>query len=263
MTDWLEETLRHAHRRAQSLKALGVDYWGKRMADRPEVPPWDTVKTMSSPIRIIAEFKPASPSAGFLRPGDHLQTRLEAYEKGGAAAVSILTEPHVFRGTMDLVWMAARLVHRPILRKDFIVDPVQIMEAAAAGVSAVLLIHRLLERPLRQTLIRMAEEIGLGILYEVFTVGEALEGLDLGARWIGINNRDLRSLAMDRERALRVYEGVDWPSDVEIVVESGIEKPEDIDRYYRAGLRNFLIGTALMRASDPEALLQKFISVSK
>ncbi len=262
MSDWLTQILRHAHRRAQSLKALGVDYWKRRLAHRPGVPCWDTLRTTSAPIRIIAEFKPASPSAGHLRSMEDLRQQLEAYESGGAAAFSILTEPLVFGGTMELVWTAARFVHRPILRKDFIVDPIQLMEAAAAGASAVLLIHRLLERPLRRTLMRMAEELQLGVLYEVFTDEEAVEGLELGAQWIGINNRDLHTLEMDRQRALRVFEAVDWPSGVEIVVESGIENSQDIRRYHKAGLRNFLIGTVLMQAFDPEALLRTFLSES-
>lgn len=207
---------------------------------------------------IIAEFKRASPSAGVIRsdllPGEIVR----AYERGGASAISILTDGEYFGGSMaDLVAARAHTV-LPILQKDFVVDPTQIFAAAIAGADAILLIVAALDDVLLRNLREMAEdELGLDALVEVHTVAESHRAAKAGARLIGVNNRDLRTLRVSLETSERVI--IEAPRDAILISESGLSSGSDLRLLASRGYRGFLIGEMLMRAADPTAKLRELV----
>jgi len=206
-------------------------------------------------IAVIAEFKRRSPSAGALREAPDVREIVGAYERGGAAALSILTEGPHFEGSLADLRTARAACALPILRKDFIVDPYQLHEAVAAGADAVLLIAAALDRPVLASLHAGAAEIGLDALVEVHDRRELQVALDVGAELIGINNRDLRDFSVDVQRTSRLL--ADVPSGVTVVSESGIASAEQLRRLGEEGVQAVLVGESLMRASDPEAALRE------
>ena len=257
---WLDEVVAHTRLRVESLKELGRDYWDRRLASAPDVPPWSETILSVPAIRLIAEIKPASPSHGPFRDDLPPEMRASKYEKAGAAAISVLTEPLFFHSHMDRLRRVAETVSVPVLCKDFTLHPVQVIQARVAGASAVLLIHRLLSPERRRRILDLAQALGMEVLYEVFDEHEAKEALDLGAAWIGINQRDLRTLAVDGERARRVRDAVKAPYPVRWVVESGLSTPADIHAHAREGFRVFLVGTALMRTDRPETWIRQALN---
>ncbi len=205
------------------------------------------------PTRIVAELKRASPSAGALADFD--PARLAAtYARGGAAALSILTDGPGFQGSLEDVDRARAAVQLPILRKDFVVDRYQLLEARAHGADAALLIAAALGDRLAE-LLRAATELGLEALVEVHSRDELDRALEAGARLVGVNNRDLRSFAVDLATSEALVPLV--PGAVRAVAESGIRGPADVRRLRRAGAANFLVGEALVRSADPAALLRE------
>lgn len=258
-TSWLTEVLRHSHARAQALRELGLAYWRARSQRRSVPPSWSAHLRRPAPVHVIAEVKRRAPSAGTLQAEADVEAIARGYQTAGASAVSVLTEPLYFLGAMDDLRRVTAAVSIPVLRKDFIVDPLQVVEAACAGASAVLVIGRLLDVSTLRRVLEMARAAHVDVLYEVFTADEARQGLDMGCRCIGINNRDLETLAVDPWHALRVYEQVEWPEDAIVVVESGLETPEALRRYTAEGLRHFLVGTAFMRSDRPWEVLQVWL----
>ncbi len=208
-------------------------------------------------IRIVAEFKPASPSAGPLRPEAAVETWVAAYEAGGAAAVSVLTEPEFFGSGLDRLVRARRASSLPLLRKDFLLDPYQIVESRAAGADAVLLLVAALDDQALRGMLRAAAAWGMAALVEVHDEAELDRALACGATLVGINHRDLRDLSVDPGVAARLLPRV--PERVDVVAESGFERPEQIRELYRMGCRAFLVGTALMRAEDPREVLERLL----
>ena len=203
-------------------------------------------------VSIIAEHKRRSPSAGEIRPGSSVTEVVQAYERGGASAVSILTEPEFFGGSPDDLTEARGAVHLPILRKDFIVDPYQVYEAAVIGADALLLIVAALSQRELQELHSEARALDLDVLVEVHSADElgcALEVLD--ADVIGINNRNLTDFSVDVERTYELL--ADVPAGKTVVSESGFHSREQLDELERVGVDAVLIGESLMRAPDPEA----------
>jgi indole-3-glycerol phosphate synthase len=211
-------------------------------------------------IAVIAEFKRRSPSAGALRERPDLRETVGAYERGGAAALSILTEGPHFEGSLDDLRAARTTCGLPILRKDFIVDPYQLHEALAAGADAVLLIVAALDQATLRSLHDEAGALGLDVLVEVHDRAELHRALDLGGDLIGINNRDLRDFTVDIERTFALLEEV--PEGVVVVSESGIATPEHLKCLQQRGVRAVLVGETLMRAPDPEAALRDLLSLS-
>jgi indole-3-glycerol phosphate synthase len=210
-------------------------------------------------IAVIAEFKRRSPSAGRLREQPDLREIVRAYERGGAAALSILTEGPHFEGSLDDLRQARAACALPLLRKDFILDPYQLHEAAAVGADAVLLIVAALDRHTLSTLHAAAAALGLDALVEVHDRAELEIALDVGTRLIGINNRDLRDFSVDVRRTSLLLAEI--PAGVAVVSESGIASAEQLRSLQEEGVKAVLVGEALMRADDPaEALreLQKF-----
>ena len=202
-------------------------------------------------ISIIAEHKRRSPSAGVIREGAEVADVVRAYERGGAAALSILTEPLHFGGSLDDLRAARAATHLPVLRKDFIVDPYQLYEAAAAGADAVLLIVAALKPRRLAELHEEARALDLDVLVEVHDDDELERALEVDAAIIGINNRDLTDFTVDVQRTYELL--TDIPAGKTVVSESGIGTRDQMDELERVGVDAVLVGEALMRADDVEA----------
>jgi indole-3-glycerol phosphate synthase len=202
-------------------------------------------------ISLIAEHKRRSPSAGAIRDEDSVTDVVCAYERGGAAALSILTERHHFGGSLDDLREARRASSLPILRKDFIVDPYQLYESAVAGADAVLLIVAALSPDDLARLHREALDLDLDVLVEVHDEEQLGAALEVDAEMIGINNRDLSDFSVDVERTYQLLSDV--PTGKVVVSESGLRSREQLDDLDRVGVDAVLIGESLMRAPDLEA----------
>jgi indole-3-glycerol phosphate synthase len=206
---------------------------------------------------LIAEIKKASPSAGLIR-GDFDPARLaRAYAAGGASCLSVLTDTPYFQGSNDDLRVARRRAELPILRKDFILDPYQILESRHIGADCVLLIMAALSDALAAELVATAAEHGLDVLAEVHDGAELDRALRLGVRMIGINNRNLKTLETDLATTERLAPEV--PADRIVVAESGIRRPEDLDRLAAAGAHCFLVGETLMREPDVAAAARRLL----
>ncbi len=206
-------------------------------------------------LSIIAEHKRRSPSAGSIGRGVDVADVALAYERGGAAAMSILTEERSFGGSLADIEAVRAVSGIAILRKDFVVDAYQLLEAVAAGADAVLLIVAALAQPELVDLHGRAEALGLDVLVEVHDQAELSRALELGAGIIGINNRDLRDFSVDVERTLALAPKV--PPGTLVVSESGLDSAGQLGRLARAGIDAALIGETLMRAVDPAGALRE------
>jgi indole-3-glycerol phosphate synthase len=209
-------------------------------------------------IGVIAEFKRRSPSAGALRENPALAEMLDAYRRGGAVAVSVLTEGPNFGGSLEDLRAARAASDLPLLRKDFVVDPYQLLEARAAGADAVLLIVAALEPAELADLHERARALGLDVLVEAHDRDELRAALGAGADIVGINNRDLRDFSVDVQRTERLVDQV--PPDVAVVSESGISGAAQLRRLQARGVHAVLVGESLMRASDPALALRELQS---
>jgi indole-3-glycerol phosphate synthase len=211
-------------------------------------------------VNVIAECKRRSPSRGVLRAQYDPADIARGYAAGGAAAISVLTEPTFFDGALSHLTAVRDAVAVPVLRKDFIVSEYQLLEARAAGADAVLLIVAALPGDQLKSLAPRATALGLDALVEVHDAAEADAAIAAGATIIGVNNRNLRTLAVDVDASERLIRQL--PRDVIAVSESGLSSREDIDRLGALGYRAFLIGERLMTARDPGAQLQTFVAPS-
>ena len=208
--------------------------------------------------RVIAECKRRSPSKGVLRTDYHPEQIAAGYEAHGAAAISVLTEPTFFDGSLDHLRRVRTAVDVPLLRKDFIVTPYQLLEAVAAGADAVLLIVAALDDDALQRLLTEATALGLAVLVEVHSQAELSRAVALGARIIGVNNRDLRTLTVDLNASRELIGQM--PDPVLGIAESGLRTSDDIVGLGRAGYRAFLIGETLMSTPDPGETLGRLIA---
>jgi indole-3-glycerol phosphate synthase len=205
-------------------------------------------------ISVIAEVKRRSPSKGELAEIAEPAVLAQAYAKGGAAAISVLTEERRFGGSLDDLRAVRAAVDVPVLRKDFIVTSYQLLEARAAGADLALLIVAALDEETLRRLHDEARELGLTVLVEVHDEAETERALALGAELIGINARNLRTLAVDPDTFGRLAPVV--PDDRVLVAESGIAGPRDAARFAAQGARVVLVGEALVRDGDPEAAVR-------
>jgi indole-3-glycerol phosphate synthase len=209
----------------------------------------------------IGEVKKASPSAGVIAADfDPVQTAL-VYHEAGANCISVLTDEKFFQGHLDYLALVRHKVPKPILRKDFTVDEVQIYQAALAGADAVLLIVAVLTDDELKRFKAVADQIGIDCLVEVHDETELGRALGAGADFIGINNRNLATFELDLHVTERLAPRV--PGGCTIVSESGIRTTEDIRRVMEAGAHAALIGESLMRASNPRALLESFLAIAQ
>jgi len=211
-----------------------------------------------SGVRIIAEIKRASPSKGDIRSDLSPSQLAGAYERGGAAALSVLTEPAFFKGSVQDFRQARSSVKLPVLRKDFIIEPYQVYESAAIGADAILLIVRILDDENLHALYHLAKDIGLDVLVEVFDLRDAERATALNADLIGINNRDLAYFSTDVNQAVRIAAVL--PEGTATVAASGIHTVADITFNLRNDIRRFLIGESLVKQGDPEATLREWRS---
>ncbi len=204
-------------------------------------------------VRVIAEVKSASPSAGSIVDQPDVEAIAAAYRDGGAAAVSVVTEPAFFRGSRS--WLGrARTAGLPVIMKDFIVERRQLLEGVAAGADAILLLASLLDGAAIRECIATLDSFGVDALVEVHDEWELERAIDGGARLIGVNNRDLRSFAVDLTTSERL--GALIPQGAIRVAESGIRNREDVDRLLRAGFDAFLVGESLLRQQDRAAAVR-------
>ena len=209
-------------------------------------------------MAVIAELKKASPSKGLIRAEFLVDELAQELEAAGAAALSVLTDEEFFQGSLGNLRLASAAVKIPCLRKDFIVDEFQLLEARANSADAVLLIVAALSQAELTMLARGARSRGLDVLCEVHDEDELRRALDVGCDLIGVNTRDLRTFKVDVETAFRLVELL--PKSVLRVAESGIRSGEDIARLRAAGYQAFLIGESLMRAEQPGEALRELVA---
>jgi indole-3-glycerol phosphate synthase len=252
MAQILDEIIK---RTKEDLERRKVDFpmeWlGRSLSMNPFVP--KDVKsalrsTPQNPYRIIAEVKKASPSKGVIRADFEPIEIAQAYERGGADALSILTEPHFFQGDKEYLGMVRRYVNLPLLRKDFIVDEYQILEALAFGADYILLIAMALSRKELKRLHDYARHLGLEVLVEVHSKSDLVKAIFAGADIIGINHRNLESFEMDMRLSERLIPLI--PNGKIIVAESGISDHETVVELHRIGADAFLVGEHFMRQAD-------------
>jgi indole-3-glycerol phosphate synthase len=213
-------------------------------------------------VKIIAEFKRMSPSRGMIRNDLSPTEAARCYERGGACAISVLTDEEYFAGSINDMIAIRASTRLPILRKDFILDPIQIYEAASAGADAVLLIAAIVEDLALEKMRKTAEdELGLDALVEVHTSDELRRALNSGAKLIGINNRDLQTF----EVSLRTSECLvaEVPPDTVLISESGLRNAEQLRHLHALGFHGFLIGETLMQAGDPASMLRAMVERCK
>jgi indole-3-glycerol phosphate synthase len=212
-------------------------------------------------VRIVAEVKRSSPSKGAINPGLNLNRQIVAYEAGGAAAISVLTEPTRFGGSNEDLIAARAAAKLPLLKKDFHVAKVQILEARSLGASAALVIARAVPPARLEELMRAGADVGIEILVEVRDERELELALGLGANLIGVNNRNLETLEIDPETSLRLTPLI--PRGVIAIAESGVRTPEDVERLGRAGADAVLVGSELSASSDPEAAVRSLTGIKR
>ena len=230
------------------------------LAGRGDDRPFSEALTLPG-VSVIAEHKRRSPSAGEIRDGATVAEVVLAYERGGAAAVSILTEGRHFGGSLDDLRGARATCDLPILRKDFIVDPYQLYESAAVGADAILLIVAALEPDDLYELLREARDLDLDAVVEVHDERELEVALDVEADVLGLNNRDLTDFSVDLERTFELLSDV--PAGKTVVSESGFHAREQLDQLERVGVDAVLVGERLMRAPDIEAACRELAGITQ
>jgi len=214
-------------------------------------------KIATGKAAVIAEVKKASPSKGILRENFDPASIAKSYAAGGAACLSVLTDVQFFQGSHDYLRQARAACSLPVLRKDFMIDPYQVVSARAMGADCVLLIVAALETTQMQELEACALELGMDVLVEVHSAGELENALTLKTPLLGINNRDLKTFHTSLENTLNLLPRI--PEGKRVVTESGILKSEDVRLMLDHGVQAFLIGEAFMRAEDPgQALAELF-----
>ena len=253
----LERIIADAELRAEEAQGQ-VDHLRTLAASAPEARRF--AATLAGTGRsVVAEIKRRSPSRGSLAPGLDAAAQARRYESGGAAAISVLTEPHHFDGSLDDLIDIVDTIELPVLRKDFLLAPAQIWESRAAGADAILLIVGILGAETLPAMIKTAAEAEIDALVEVHDEREAETALSAGARLIGVNNRDLATFAIDMSVSERLAPVIQQPG-VVTIAESGVSDPEGADRLWALGYDAILVGEALVTAPDPAGLLDRLVT---
>lgn len=230
----------------------------KIAVEKQTAPPRDFAGALlRDAVNIIAEMKKASPSLGVIREQYDPGALAPALEAGGAAALSVLTEEDFFHGSLGHLKEARKAVRIPILRKDFIIDPWQIWESRAGGADSLLLIVAVLDDASLRELLGLARALKMEPLVEVHSAPELARALSVGARIVGVNNRDLRDFQVRLETSIELIESI--PEDCIAVSESGIQSGGDLTRLRKAGFDAFLMGEHLMKREDPGAALRELL----
>jgi len=252
----LDEILSTARRRAGALAGRRREL---ELGAAAAPAPLPLVRPPGDQVGVIAELKRRSPSAGEIHGELDAATHGRAYAAGGAAAISVLTDEEYFGGSLDDLTAVARAVAVPVLRKDFIVDELQLLEARMAGASIVLLIVRALAPAALRALAAAAHGLGLATLVEIHGPGELDVALSVGPSAVGVNSRNLATYAVDLAAAERLVAGV--PPGMLAVAESGVETRGDVERLGSAGADFVLVGTSLLRSPDPAAAVKALVGV--
>lgn len=235
--------------------------WRARAAEMPPPRPFAAALRAGEKVRVIAEVKRRSPSAGEITPAFLAPMLARDYERGGAAAVSVLTDRPFFGGSLADLSVIRGAVSLPVLRKDFIIDALQLWEARAAGADAVLLIVRLLDDEQLRALIALAGELGMEALVEAHDAAEVNRAVKSGATVVGLNARDLATFEVDPSLAARLAPRV--TADRLLVAESGISDADAVAAVASAGVDAVLVGEALVRSADPAAMVARFAAVPR
>jgi indole-3-glycerol phosphate synthase len=266
INDILSQILDRKRKAVAQLRAdpSSRDFRDRALEMRRNAEPHRLLRALESDLQrpnIIAEFKRRSPSAGMIRDDLTISEMVHCYERGGACAISVLTDEEYFGGSIADLGAARSSTNLPLLRKDFIIDPIQIFETAIAGADAVLLITAPLDDVSLGELRALAEDkLGLDALIEVHSSEDLDRALNAGAKIIGVNNRDLRTFQV----SLKTSGGLiaKAPRDRIMVSESGLQDPRSLRDLQSLGFRGFLVGEALMRAPDPEAALRDLVAAA-
>jgi len=259
MADILDEIIRKTREDLERKKReYPLEWLGRSLSFNPFVPrdvrPY-LRSTPEDPYRIIAEVKKASPSKGIIREDFDPLEIAQAYEKGGASALSVLTEPHWFKGDVEYLGMIRRYVGIPLLRKDFIIDRYQLVEAVAYGADFVLLIAKALSRKELKDLLEYTRHLGMEALVEIHDKADLVKAIFAGADIIGINHRNLETFEMDMSLSERLIPLI--PNSKIIVAESGINDHETVKHLSEVGADAFLVGEHFMRQKDISGALQE------
>ncbi len=227
-----------------------------------QVPPVSLTDALDrETVAVVAELKKQSPTAGVIKENADIGGIAESYAENGAAAISVLTDFPYFGGTLQDLAQVRHRVNLPLLRKDFILEPYQIVEARAFGADAVLLIVAALGQPQFVELLATAAEVRMQPLVEVHTEKEADRGLCENVSLLGINNRNLNTFEVDLRTTERVMKMI--PEEVQVISESGIKSPEDVERLAQWGVDAVLVGETFMRHPEPGTALKPFVGVPK
>ncbi|MDY0322317.1 MAG: indole-3-glycerol phosphate synthase TrpC [Arcobacteraceae bacterium] len=248
----LDEIIKRTKEDLEQRKAeFSLDWLGRSLAFNP-FPPRDVRKVLTSTkedrVKIIAEVKKASPSKGIIREDFDPLLIADIYSKNGADAISVLTEPHYFKGNLEYLTQIRRYVPTPLLRKDFIVDKYQIVEALVYGADFILLIAKALSTKELKELYEYALHVGLDVLVEIHDIEDLKKAMSAGAHIIGINHRNLETFEMDMTLCEKLIPMI--PNGKIIVAESGVDNPEIIKHLADVGADAFLIGEHFMRQND-------------
>ena len=253
---FLDDIVASTHLRIdESKQKVTEEALEQRLAARAE--PRDFAAALQADdVTVIAEIKRATPANGPLKLDLDAGRTAAAYAEGGAAAISVLTEPDRFKGSLEDLEHATT-AGLPVLRKDFILDPYQLLEARAAGADAVLLIVRILDHPSLVSLLRLTRSFGMEALVEVNTEEELDRALDIQANVIGINHRDLDSFGVDPDLTKKLAPKV--PPGVVLVALSGVSERREVEELAAAGARSVLVGESLVTAADPVLKLRQLL----
>ncbi len=257
MATYLDRILA-AHRTAAEEDTRDLDVLVAEAATQPPARGFEAALRSSDPVCVIAEVKRRSPSKGDLAPGLVPADLAAAYQSGGAAALSVLTDGDFFGGSPGDLRQARAAVDLPVLRKDFTVSPADVADARIMGADAVLLIAAALSADELSSFVALARRVGIDALVEVHDEAEAEAALSVGATLIGVNQRDLYTFEVDTDRARRVAAAL--PDHITRVAESGIRNGDDVRRLAEAGFSAVLVGETLVRSADPAAAVRGLIA---
>lgn len=238
-------------------KAVPVEILTERLSAAPRVRDFAAALKTGPGMRVIAEVKKASPSAGLIRADFDPVAIARAYAVNGAACISVLTDEQYFSGSLEYLVAVRNAVPLPVLRKDFLLDRYQVLEARAAGADCILLIAECLDDCTLRDLYFYAGELGMESLIEIYDPENLDRVLKLGPALLGINNRNLRTFVTDLAHSITLRSRV--PDDCILISESGIHTRTDVERLEHAGIRAMLVGETLMRAADIGAKLRELL----
>jgi indole-3-glycerol phosphate synthase len=253
---FLERIVAEKRREIERLKEI-LPRESERPVEGPVISLSESIRKHPGELALIAEVKPASPSKGIIREQVDPVQVATAYQRGGANAVSVLTDRRFFSGEGASLKKVKKAVSLPVLRKDFILDPVQVMESRMLGADAILLIAALLDREQLEALSAEAHSFGMEVLVEIHREEEIERALACDPDVIGINNRDLITFVTDLGTTERLRPLL--PDAIPVIGESGVSSPEDFRRMVRAGVDGVLVGEYLMRQPDPEQAVRTLI----